>query len=171
MKSIKPGRGPSMMGGVIAIAVAVFGILWTIGASSITGEFSGTSYEGDFMVSGMDIVGGTGFGSGGFGSDPFDTMGAIFPLFGVVFVIIAIALAVYNFKNATSKNRYSEFDIVDGQEEPDPLNERFGGETSEYNSMEGDPFEGSDLFCPYCGTPAEGDYLYCKKCGKRLPRE
>lgn len=171
MKSIKPGRGPSMMGGIMAIAIAVFGILWTIGAGSITGEFSGTSFEGDFMVSGMDIVTDSDFGMmSGFGSDPFDTMGTIFPLFGVVFVIIAVCIAVYNFKNATSKNRYSEYDIVDGTEEPDPLNERFGN-ACENSFEEGGSFSDSDLFCPYCGTPAEGDYLYCKKCGKRLPRE
>ena len=44
------------------------------------------------------------------------SMGApiFFPLFGVVFVIMGIVQAVYNFKNATSENRYSEFDIVDG---------------------------------------------------------
>ena len=29
MKSIKPGRGPSMMGGVMGIVVAVFGVFWT----------------------------------------------------------------------------------------------------------------------------------------------
>ncbi|MBR6767010.1 MAG: zinc ribbon domain-containing protein [Clostridia bacterium] len=171
MKSIKPGRGPSILGGIMAIAIAVFGILWTIGAGSITGGFGGTSFEGDFMVSGMDIVTDPEFGmmGGGFGSDPFDTMGTIFPLFGVVFVIIAIVIAVYNFRNATSKNRYSEFDIVDGNEEPDPMNERFGSSDtgSRYNEA------GSDdaLFCPYCGTPAEDDYMYCKKCGKRLPEE
>lgn len=32
MKSIKPGRGPSMMGGISSILVAVFGVAWTIGA-------------------------------------------------------------------------------------------------------------------------------------------
>jgi len=30
MKSIKPGRGPSMMGGVMAIFAVLFGILWTL---------------------------------------------------------------------------------------------------------------------------------------------
>lgn len=170
MKSIKPGRGPSMMGGIIAIAIAVFGILWTIGAGSITGEFSGTSFEGDFMVSGMDIVTDSDFGMmSGFGSDPFDTMGTIFPLFGVVFVIIAVCIAVYNFKNATSKNRYSEYDIVDGNEESDPLNERFGNSDADEHYDETD--SGDALFCPYCGTPAEDNYMYCKKCGKRLPEE
>lgn len=170
MKSIKPGRGPSMMGGIVCVAVAIFGILWVIGASSITGGF-GSRFEGDFMVSGMDIVADSDFGlmGGGFGSDPFDTMGVIFPLFGVIFVIVAVAAAVYNFKNATSRNRCSEYDIVDGSEEPDPLNERFGGGSCEAEDT--DPFEGVDLFCPYCGTPAEDDHMYCKRCGKPLPRK
>ena len=30
MKSIKPGRGPSMMSGVTGIFVALFGVFWTI---------------------------------------------------------------------------------------------------------------------------------------------
>ena len=41
--------------------------------------------------------------------------GGLFALFGVVFIIIAIAQAVYNF-SATSKNRYSVFDITDASE-------------------------------------------------------
>ena len=41
MKSIKPGRGPSMMGGVMNIAAVIFGIFWTITASSMgAGIFS-----------------------------------------------------------------------------------------------------------------------------------
>lgn len=35
MKSIKPGRGPSAMGAIGSIAVGVFGIIWTIAASSM----------------------------------------------------------------------------------------------------------------------------------------
>ena len=35
MKSIKPGRGPSMMGGVMGIVVAVFGVIWTAAAISM----------------------------------------------------------------------------------------------------------------------------------------
>ena len=45
--------------------------------------------------------------------------------FGVIFIVIAIAQAVYHFKNAASKNRFSAFDITDSNEEPDPLNQRF----------------------------------------------
>ena len=35
MKSIKPGRGPSMKAGVVGIAVAIFGVIWTCAAISM----------------------------------------------------------------------------------------------------------------------------------------
>jgi len=35
MKSIKPGRGPSMMGGIAGVFVAVFGVFWTIMATAM----------------------------------------------------------------------------------------------------------------------------------------
>lgn len=35
MKSVKPGRGPSMMGGVMSIAAGLFGIIWTVSAVSM----------------------------------------------------------------------------------------------------------------------------------------
>lgn len=119
MKSIKPGRGPSMMGAFGSAAVTVFGVFWTIMAMS---------------------------------------MGApiFFALFGIIFVVMGIAQTVYNFKNATSKERFSAFDITDSSEEPDPLNEFFAGNHTE-------------AFCPYCGAEAEKDYQYCAKCGKKLP--
>ena len=131
MKSIKPGRGPSMMGGIVSVAIGIFGIIWTIGAGSIGG--------------------------------------GLFALFGVVFVVIAIVNAVYNFKNATNKNRYSTFDIVDGSEEPDPLNERFGDTSYEETQTYKTEGNGGSEFCPYCGADVEEDYVYCNKCGKKLP--
>lgn len=130
MKSIKPGRGPSMMGGIMSIAVGIFGVLWTAIAISIGG--------------------------------------GVIALFGVVFVGIAIAQAVYHFKNATGENRYSVLDITDEEEEPDPLNERFG-RAHESGKAEGKQTGGGSAFCPYCGTPVEGNYTYCNKCGKKLP--
>ena len=92
MKSIKPGRGPSFMGGIGAVFAALFGVFWTIMAVS---------------------------------------MGAAFMApFGLLFIGIAVVQAIYNFKNATGENRYSAFDIVEGTEEVDPLNERFGSSKS-----------------------------------------
>lgn len=125
MKSIKPGRGPSMMGGVVGIFMIGFGILWTVFVSRING---------------------------------------IFALFGVFWTGVAIAITVYNFKNATGKNRYSAFDITDGNEEPDPLNERFGnpGSAAQRNDID-------NRFCPYCGIPVADEFAYCNNCGKKLP--
>ena len=146
MRSIKPGRGPSMMSGVMGIFVVLFAVFWTIAAASM---------GGGFMVP-----------------------------FGLIFIGIGITQVIYNFKNATSKNRYSAFDITDGNEEPDPLNQRYG-QSYEQNDYS-EPYPGfndgydafgrpdtddqqESLFCPYCGTPVEGDFEYCHKCGKKLP--
>lgn len=125
MKSIKPGRGPSMMGGVVGIFMIGFGILWTAMATQA---------------------------------------GGIFALFGILWTGIAIATTIYNFKNATGKNRYSAYDITDA-EEPDPLNERFG-EAAEAAKEESDT---DSKFCPYCGTPVKDDFEFCNQCGKKLP--
>ncbi len=126
MKSIKPGRGPSFMGGVMGIAVALFGVFWTV----------------------MAIAGGA----------------WIMVPFGLIFVGIAVFNTVYNFKNATGKNRYSEYDITEDGEEPDPWDERFGEKRNEavQNSSKG-------RYCPYCGAKAESDFKYCADCGRELP--
>lgn len=127
MKSIKPGRGPSMMGGVTAVVVALLGVLWVIGATS--------------MTSGFSVYGGGG-------------MDMLLPLFGVGFVLIAVISAVYHFHNAAHKQRYSEYDVVDSSEEPDPLSERFS--------------QSSVHFCPYCGEKTEPTHRFCANCGKKL---
>lgn len=129
MKSIKPGRGPSMMSGVGSVLVGVFGVIWTVIAASMGG--------------------------------------GLFALFGVVFVIFAVVQAVYNFKNATGKNRYSAFDITESGEESDPLNERFGELRQDVPEMDGAP-DGS-AFCPYCGAEVQADFRFCNQCGRELP--
>lgn len=124
MKSVKPGRGPSMMGGIFSAFAALFGVFWMIMASSM----------------------GAGFMS----------------LFGLIFIAIAIIQAVYHFKNATSENRYSTFDIVDASEESDPFHVQLG-------NKEPEKIASDCKFCPYCGTAVEEAFEYCHKCGKRLP--
>lgn len=92
-------------------------------------------------------------------------MGApfFFPLFGVVFIIMGIVQAVYHFKNATGKDRFSQWDITENGEESDPLNDYFGQQQEPTESKTGDGF------CPYCGAAVEGGYRFCPKCGRELP--
>ena len=37
MRSIKPGRGPSFMGGIVSICMGLFGLLWTVVVASSGG--------------------------------------------------------------------------------------------------------------------------------------
>lgn len=105
------------------------------------------------------------------------SMGAplFFALFGVIFVIVGIVQAAYNFKNATSKDRFSAFDITDSEEEQDPLNRYFSGQSQAEATDSGNDAgtearqSGEAAYCPYCGTAAEEDFSYCAKCGKKLP--
>lgn len=85
-------------------------------------------------------------------------------LFGLCWTGIAVSNTIYNFKNAKGKNRYSTYDIVDGFEEPDPLNQRYG------NTAAPDQQPGtSSRFCPYCGKETNPDFDFCPGCGKQLP--
>lgn len=132
MRSIKPGRGPSAMGGIGSIFAAIFGVFWTISAA---------------------------------------TMGApvFFVLFGVVFVAMGIIQAVYQFKNATGKNRFSAYDITDTNEEPDPIQEMLDRSHGVNRTSESAHGQRDGRFCPYCGAEAPSSYSYCEKCGKKLP--
>lgn len=84
--------------------------------------------------------------------------------FGLIFIGVAIFNTIYNFKNATGKNRYSEYDITDSEEEPDPWNEKFGEIREEKIKS-----ESSVKYCPYCGEKAENDFKFCSSCGRELP--
>ena len=130
MKSVKPGRGPSIQGAVAGSAAAGFGLVWTIFSINLGAPF-------------------------------------IFPIFGIVFIGLAVFQAVYNLKNAAGKNRFSVFDIVDENEEPDPLNKLFSENEADNISHEGGKEAG---YCPYCGTGLDVGFEFCPKCGKKLPR-
>ncbi len=126
MKSIKRGRGPSIMDGVGSIVGAIFGVIWTVSASSM-------------------------------GAPDF------FTLFGVVFIAISLGSALYEFYNATRKNRFSEYDITEDGEEMDELNRYFSDqEAPEQKATE------AAAYCPFCGQAAEPDHRFCSRCGKPL---
>ncbi len=130
MKSIKRGRGPSLMGGIMGIVVAAFGVFWTMIAVTMGAPF-------------------------------------FFPIFGILFIGIAIGQTVYNFKNATGKNRYSEYDIVDENEEIDPMNQRFGAREQQSETVYSQS-SAECAFCPQCGTQVQAGDNFCRKCGRRL---
>ncbi len=95
-----------------------------------------------------------------------------FPLFGVLFIITGIINGIYNYKNATGKNRYSAFDITDEGEEPDPFAIRV--EQRYRDGAPGDftasgPRTTQTRFCPYCGAGLQEDFQFCPKCGRQLP--
>ena len=91
--------------------------------------------------------------------------------FGLLFIGFSIYSATYHHHNATSEDRYSLIDIVDAEEESDPLNELYGRQRKpEPASLPRDAAEGGALYCPYCGSLAQDDFEFCPKCGKPLPR-
>lgn len=139
MKSIKPGRGPSGMSFIGSIIAVVFGVFWTIIAASMMANA------------------------------PFGIIGLIFPLFGVIFIIAGIVQAVYHFKNATGKNRYSEFDITDSTEEGDPTDKWINNSIDHEQFNEPKKYQNAVAnFCPYCGAQLQTEYKFCPKCGQEI---
>ncbi len=141
MKSIKPGRGPSMMGAFGSAAVTVFGIFWTIMAMSM----------------GAPVF--------------FALFGVVFVLMGIAQTVYNLKNATgkerfsaFDITDSTEEpdplNEYfaGKMTGVDSacQDDDDRLNDigTLYRETS---------------FCPYCGSEAEADFQFCAKCGKKLP--
>lgn len=146
--SIKPGRAPSFMGGMGSLIAVLFGLFWTVMAIQITREA------------------------------PFGAVRVMFPLFGILFTIMGVVNAVYSFRNATGKRRYSLFEITDSETEPDPFSDRFGmgaAQDTIKDALEnaaselGNAGEQAHRFCPYCGKDLESDFRFCPSCGKQIP--
>lgn len=96
-------------------------------------------------------------------------MGApgFFRLFGIVFVLLAVGNGIYELRNAVAKNRHSEFDITDENEEPDPLNQRFGAaQPGERPSREREA-----RFCSQCGARLPEDAKFCPGCGRSVEQD
>lgn len=90
----------------------------------------------------------------------------VFPLFGIVFIVMAGVQAVYHYKNATGRDRFSVMDITDSSEEGDPS----GDWVRDFEENEGvprrSPLPVEAHYCPYCGTAVEAGHKFCKHCGK-----
>ena len=99
------------------------------------------------------------------------SMGApvFFPIFGVIFILLGVVQAVYHFKNAAGKDRFSEFDIVDSREDPAPMERRFGQDREPWEEPPKQDSGAGTAYCPYCGAKAEPGFVYCAKCGRKLP--
>ena len=95
---------------------------------------------------------------------------AFFPIFGVIFIIMGIVQAAYNYRNATGKNRYSSFDITDEGEEPDPLEQRFGGTGMPVTILRKRAALPPHPSAPTAAKGVDGGFEHCPKCGKRLPK-
>lgn len=129
--SIKPGRGPSAFGAAGSVFAAIFGILWTILAFSMTRDA------------------------------PFPIVKIVFPLFGVIFVAMAIMGAIYHSRNATQPNRFSSFDVLPHDQESDPLDPTLAAKdlTEQLGSL-------APSFCTACGHPFGVTDRFCASCGR-----
>lgn len=88
--------------------------------------------------------------------------------FGLLFIGYALYQAWYHYRNATSEERNSIVDIVDEDEEPDPLNVKYGQAMNKEGN--GAVSDTADVkYCPYCGNTVQADFDYCPRCGKMLP--
>lgn len=132
MFSLKPGRGPAIQKAIGGLVGGLFGVLWTVFAFAITADA------------------------------PFPLIGIIFPLFGVIFTVAAWGSAAYHFINATSEQRFAEYDFVSHADEPDPLNVRFGPPGKVKSTV------AAEKFCTNCGGGLEDSFRYCPACGTKV---
>jgi hypothetical protein len=129
--SLKRGRGPSFQRAIAGLVFGLFGVLWTIIAAVITAEM------------------------------PFPYVGIVFPAMGVLITLFAWCDAVYHFVNATSQQRFTEYDFVTQYAEPDPLQSKFAAPSIP------SPEPAATKFCVGCGTPLEATFKFCPQCGAK----
>ena len=128
---IKPGRTVSKIGIIFGIIAIIFGIFWIALLLRLSGQ------------------------------DEEMEPGVIFLLvFGVMFVIAAIAITAFYAKSAYGKNRPSILDIE----------EAAGEATGAAASADDKAAPKEEInFCPYCGKALKKDFSYCQYCGKKMP--
>lgn len=142
MKSIKPGRGPSMMGAFGSAAVTVFGIFWTIMAMSM----------------GAPVF--------------FALFGVVFVIMGIAQTVYNLKNAtgkdrfsVFDITDSSEEADPLQEYFTGKQAVEDEI---YAGAVNRSGGRNPSG-EGANAFCPYCGAEAEADFEYCAKCGRKLP--
>lgn len=93
-----PGKASSLFGGIVIVG---FGIFWTLMAASMTGH-----RDASFDAIRVDSSGVVNTETSG------NSIGSIFPLFGVLFVLFGAGMSLYSFTKASqyeeAKQRYQD---------------------------------------------------------------
>ncbi|MHC4714285.1 MAG: DUF7577 domain-containing protein [Planctomycetota bacterium] len=152
MYSVKPGRGPSLLAAVASLLFCLLPLAMLVGVNLM---ISHAARQFDNQV-------------------PFWIGRIIFSVFLVVFFLMTLMTAVYNFINFRKRNRMSAIDITTGSEEPDPISTMMGyapgadtsGDTGESTEEGPRRFEGR--YCPFCGGEVQDNFDFCPKCGKDI---
>lgn len=144
MKSIKPGRGPSMMSGIAGIGAVVFGIFWTIMAVQMGAPIFFAAFGIIFIV--MAIV------------------GVIYNMHNATGEKRYAAFDIVDEGEEADplNERYgwsAKTDSADRTENAESRTQESGVHTAP---------QGENNFCPYCGAPVKETYTFCRKCGRRL---
>ena len=133
MKSMKGGRGPSIVRAAALFGVAVIAMV-VLGQSKMPGSvaYAGVKYERTSLLL-------------------------------VIFILMAVCGGIWFLYRAFAQNRPSETDAAGGDEEPDPLNEYFHGKYEVestgspaakggiYCPYCGKPIQADFAFCSHCG--------------------
>lgn len=143
MKSIKPGRGPSMMSGIAGIGAAAFGVFWTIMAAQ-TGVPFFAAFGIIFVV--MAVVGVIYNMKNATGEKRYSA-----------FDIVDEGEEEDPLNERFGRNAKADSDERTDAEAPGSREERIHAVP-----------QGENNFCPYCGAPVKETYTFCRKCGRRL---
>lgn len=160
MKNVKRKRGPSFLSFLGSLAAIIFGVLWTVLAYVGTSSLRATDGT-------MKIV------------------GYAFPIFGIIFILMGIFEATYNFKRAMSQKKSIEEDTLQEDENrtfslfskknKNPYrstrsssNAEDEYEDEDYDFSQTNPNMSFKKYCTECGAPLDKNYKYCPECGKKI---
>ena len=142
MKSIKPGRGNSAMGVVVGVFVTIFGVFWTITASSMGAPII-------FPIFGIGFIIIAGLG---------------------VFMNYKNATGKNRYSVFDITEDGEEIDPLEarfGKRKSREINDIINSiDDNKANHIDKNKMK----FCPYCGESINSEFDYCMSCGKRLPK-